>query len=122
MPIKILLVEDDGFLRELIGKKLLKEGFEIIEAVDGEECLKKAKEEKFDAVLLDLILPILDGFEVLTKFKEDPLLASMPVIILSNLGQKDEIEHGIKLGAVDYLVKANFTPSEIIAKIKSILK
>ena len=118
----ILIIEDDKFLRELIAQKLIKEGFEISEAVDGEEGMKKVKEEKPDLVLLDLILPGIDGFEVLSKMKEDPALASIPVIILSNLGQKEDVEKGLKLGAVDYLIKAHFTPGEIIEKIKAALK
>ena len=122
MPKTILIIEDDKFLRELIAQKLIKEGFEISEAVDGEEGIKKIKEEKPDLVLLDLILPGIDGFEVLSKMKEDPALASIPVIILSNLGQKEDVEKGLKLGAVDYLIKAHFTPGEIIEKIKAALK
>jgi DNA-binding response OmpR family regulator len=73
-------------------------------------------------ILLDLILPGIDGFEVLSKTKEEPSSAQTPVIILSNLGQKEEVEKGLKLGAVDYLIKAHFTPGEIIEKIKTILK
>ena len=118
----ILIIEDDKFLRELIVRKLTEEGFGVSEAVDGEEGIKKIKEEKPDLILLDLILPGIDGFEVLSKKKEDPALASIPVIILSNLGQKDDVEKGLKMGAVDYLIKAHFTPGEIIEKIKVVLK
>jgi DNA-binding response OmpR family regulator len=119
---KILIVEDDRFLRELIARKLKNEGYEVLEAIDGEEGLKRIKEEKPDLVLLDLILPGIDGFEVLAKAKEDPDTAQIPVIILSNLGQREEIERGLKLGAIDYLIKAHFTPGEIIEKIKNILR
>jgi len=122
MAKKILVVEDDKFLRELITQKLIKEDYETLEAVDGEEGIKKIKEEKPDLVLLDLILPGIDGFEVLSKKKEDPSLDSIPVIILSNLGQKEDVERGLKLGAVDYLIKAHFTPGEIIEKVKNALK
>ena len=118
----ILIVEDDKFLRELIAQKLVKEGYEISEAIDGEEGIKKIKEEKPSLVLLDLILPGIDGFEILSKMKEDPALAQIPVIILSNLGQKEDVERGLKLGAVDYLIKAHFTPGEIIEKVKNVLK
>ena len=121
MP-KILIVEDDKFLRELIAQKLIKEGFEISEAVDGEEGMKKVKEEKPDLVLLDLILPGIDGFEVLSRMREESALASIPVIILSNLGQREDVEKGLRMGAVDYLIKAHFTPGEIIEKIKNTLK
>ena len=122
MAKKILIVEDDKFLRELIVQKLLRESYEIIEAVDGEKGLKMIKDEKPDLVLLDLILPGMDGFEVLAKIKEDASVSQIPIIILSNLGQKDDIERGLKLGAADYLIKAHFTPGEIIEKIKNIIK
>jgi len=122
MPKAILIIEDDKFLRELISQKLIKENYEVSEAIDGEEGIKKVKEEKPDLVLLDLILPSIDGFEVLSKIKGDPNLASIPVIILSNLGQKEDVEKGLKLGAIDYLIKAHFTPGEIIEKIKNALK
>jgi DNA-binding response OmpR family regulator len=122
MSKKILIVEDDKFLRELISRKLQQQEFSVVEAVDGTEGLQKTKEEKPDLILLDLILPGLDGFEVLTRIKQDPHLSSIPVVILSNLGQKEEVERGLKLGAIDYLVKAHFTPSEIIEKVKGILQ
>ena len=118
----ILIIEDDKFLRELIVQKLLREGYEISEALDGEEGIKKIKEEKPDLILLDLILPGIDGFEVLSKMREESRLSSIPVIVLSNLGQKEDVEKGMKLGAVDYLIKAHFTPGEIIEKIRKILK
>ena len=118
---KILIIEDDKFLRELIARKLTKEGYKIVEAIDGEEGLKKVKEESPDLILLDLILPGMDGFEVLAKVKDDPKTSLIPVLILSNLGQKDEIEKGLKLGAEDFLVKEHFTPEEIVEKIRSIL-
>lgn len=118
MAQKILIIEDDKFLRELIAQKLLTEGYDIAEAVDGEQGAKLAKSEKPDLILLDLILPGMDGFEVLGKIKEDVSTSQIPVIILSNLGQKDDIEKGLKMGANDYLIKAHFTPGEIIAKIK----
>ena len=118
----ILIIEDDKFLRELNVQKLDKEGYETIEAVDGQEGVKKTKELKPDLVLLDLILPGIDGFEVLSRIKSDQASASIPVIIISNLGQKDDVDKGLKLGAVDYLVKAHFTPGEIIEKVKKELK
>ncbi len=119
---KILIIEDDKFLRELIAQKLTKENFEASEAVDGEDGIKKIKSEEPDLILLDLILPGIDGFEVLSRMRGDPALAVIPVIILSNLGQKEDVEKGLKLGAVDYLIKAHFTPGEIIDKIKAALK
>lgn len=122
MAKKILIIEDDKFLRELISQKLIKEGYDIVEAIDGEKGIEAVKSEKPDLVLLDLILPAIDGFGVLAKVKEDAALSQIPIIILSNLGQKDDIEKGLKLGATDYLIKAHFTPNEIIEKIKTVLK
>jgi two-component system alkaline phosphatase synthesis response regulator PhoP len=119
---KILIVEDDKFLRELISQKLLQEGYDISEAVDGEKGAEAVKKEKPDLVLLDLILPGIDGFEVLARIKADSLTSEIPVIILSNLGQKDDIEKGLKNGAADYLIKAHFTPAEIVEKVKGVLK
>ena len=118
---EILIVEDDKFLRELISQKLLKSEFDIAEAVDGEQGVSAAKAEKPDLILLDLILPGIDGFEVLTKLKENTATSAIPVIILSNLGQKEDIERGLKLGADDYMIKAHFMPDEIVAKVRAAL-
>jgi len=120
---RILVVEDDKFLRDLILKKLKEEQYETTFAIDGGEAIKKIEEEKPDLVLLDLILPSLSGFEVLKQVKADarPEINSIPVIILSNLGQEDDIKKGIDLGAKDFLIKAHFTLSEIIGKVKGTL-
>jgi len=118
---KILLIEDDKFLRELMVKKLLTMDYDVTSAVDGESGLSMIKEVKPDVVLLDLILPGINGFEVLEKAKQDPEIADIPVIILSNLGQKEDIERGQKLGAADFMIKAHFTPQEVVNKIKTIL-
>jgi DNA-binding response OmpR family regulator len=121
MAKKILIIEDEKLLRELLVRKLSGKDFEVVEAIDGGDGLKKIKEIKPDLVLLDLVLPGIDGFEVLSTIKKDPAIASIPVIILSNLGQKEEIEKGLNLGAVDFLIKASFTPQEIVDKIKGFL-
>jgi DNA-binding response OmpR family regulator len=105
----------------MISRKLEKEGYEVYQAIDGEKGEEKIKEVKPDIVLLDLILPGIDGFEVLERVKKDPEVAEIPVIILSNLGQKSEVERGLNLGAVDFLIKAHFTPAEIVRKIKEII-
>jgi len=118
----ILIIEDDAFLRDLISKKISSSGFTPLEAVNGEAALKKVKEERPSLILLDLLIPPPDGFEVLFKLKQDPETHSIPVIILSNLGQKEDVERGMSLGASDYLVKAQFTPEEIMAKIKEVLE
>ncbi len=118
---KILIVEDDKFLRDLCLRKLEKNGFKVSTAFDGEEGLKKIKEEKPVLVLLDIVLPGLSGFEVLKQIKTNPQTASIPIIILSNLGQKEDIKKGINLGAEDYIIKADNTPNEIIEKVKSVM-
>ena len=122
MAKKILVIEDDKFLRRLITQRLTKEGYNTSEATNGEEGIKKVKEEKPDLVLLDLILPEINGFEVLSRIKGDPDLAPIPVIILTNVDQKEDMEKGLRMGAVDYLIKAHLTPGEIVERIKNVLK
>ena len=119
---KILVVEDDKFLREMITRKLDKEGYDVSQAVDGEEGLEKIREIKPDLILLDLIMPGVGGFEVLEEAKDDPEISDIPIVILSNLGQKSEVERGLDLGAEDFMIKAHFTPKEIIKKVKEIIK
>ena len=119
---KILIVEDDKFLRDLLKAKLEKDSnFSVVSAIDGEEGIKKIEEEKPDIVLLDLILPNMDGFDVLENIKGNPNISKTKVIVLSNLGQEEDLEKAISLGAKDYLVKAHFTLDEIIVKIKKYL-
>ena len=117
----ILLVEDDEFLAELYGTKLSLEGYDVSLATDGEKGLKMIKEKKPQLVLLDIILPKMDGFEVLKAGKTDRALRSIPIILLTNLSQKDEVKKGLGLGAKDYLIKAHFMPSEVVEKIKETL-
>ena len=118
--ITVLLVEDDSFLRDICAKKLSKEGFTVYEAVDGENALSILDSISPDIVLLDIILPTIDGFGVLEKIKahKKAKVKNVPVIMLSNLGQKDDIEKAMAMGASNYLVKAHFTTEEIINKIK----
>ncbi|MBI2552530.1 response regulator [Candidatus Uhrbacteria bacterium] len=118
---KILIVEDDTFLAGIYANKFEKEGFEVSLATDGEAGLKAAGKEKPDIVLLDILLPKLDGFEVLEKLKADTGLRAIPVILLTNLGQKEDVDKGLKLGAADYLIKAHFMPSETVDKVKKVL-
>jgi len=121
MAKNILIVEDDDFFRELIKKKLVSEGFNVFEAPDGEKGVELINEKKPDLIILDLLLPNIDGFEVLLKVKANPEVASIPVIILSNLGQPEDIERGIKLGANDFLIKSQFDIDQVMDKIKTIL-
>lgn len=120
--IPVLIVEDDKFLRELLVRKVESAGFTTSIAVDGKEALKKIKEELPRLVLLDLVLPGIDGFEVLRQVKANPQTSKVSVIILSNLGQREDVERGLKLGADDYLIKAHFTPDEIIQKVQKLLE
>lgn len=120
----VLIFEDDVFLSELLSTKLKKEGFLISVAGDGEIGLQKAIAEKPDIILLDLMLPNMNGFEVLQALQqhEDSTVKNIPVLILSNFGQESKIQKGLELGAKDYLVKANFTTGEIVDKIKKTLQ
>lgn len=119
---KILLVEDDEMLHSMYTQKFNQDGHQVISAYNGVDGLKKAREEKPDAVLLDIIMPKMDGFICLKKIKADKELSKIPVILLTNLGQDEDIEKGKELGADDYFIKANHTPTEVVAKVKSILK
>lgn len=119
--IKILIVEDDTFLAGIYANKFEKEGFEVCLATDGEAGFKAVQKENPDIVLLDILLPKLDGFEVLERMKADTAVKSIPVILLTNLGQKEDVDKGLKLGAADYLIKAHFMPSETVDKVKKVL-
>ncbi len=123
MPSKktILLVEDDEFLAELYGTKLGLEGYEVLLANDGEKGLKMIKDKKPHLILLDIILPKMDGFEILKAMRSEKSVKDIPVILLTNLSQKDEVKKGLDLGAKDYLIKAHFMPSEVVKKIKETL-
>lgn len=117
----ILLVEDDTFLAGMYVTKLTMEHFQVELATDGEMGLAKAIEMSPDLILLDILLPKMNGFEVLRKIKAEPTLTSTPVIMLTNMGQKDDVRQGLDLGAADYLIKAHFMPSEVVEKIKRYL-
>ena len=123
LGVNVLLVEDDSFLREICSKKLTKEGYTVYEAIDGEQALEGVEKIKPDIVLLDIILPAIDGFQILSQIRknEDSKISKVPVIMLSNLGQDDDIKKAMDMGADDYLVKAHFTTEEIVTKIKKTL-
>lgn len=117
----ILLVEDDPFLIDIYSTKLKEAGFEVEVVSAGEKVLDKVLEKQFDLLVLDIVLPQMDGWEILRKIKEKAKLKSLPIIILSNLGQKEEVEKGLRLGATKYLIKAHYTPSEVVSEIKKII-
>ena len=122
MSKSILLVEDDPFLIDIYTTKLKESGFGVEVASDGESALRKVKEKEPGLVILDIVLPQLDGWEILRQIKSDQKLKNIKIIILSNLGQKEEVERGVELGAVKYLIKAHYTPSEVVEEVKKILK
>jgi len=119
---KILLVEDDPFLIDIYSTKLKQTGFAVEVVKDGGYVLEKLKEFKPDLLLLDIVLPNFDGWEILRKIKKDSKLKGLKIIILSNLGQRTDIEKGLSLGAAKYLIKAHYAPSEVVEEIKTILK
>jgi len=119
--IKILVIEDEPALRDIFSTKLRMEGFEVIEAGDGIEGFDAAIQEAPDLVLLDVVLPVKDGFEVLKDLKDNPRTRSIPVTILSNLGQDYEIKQGMALGARGFLTKANLTPAKLVEEVKGAL-
>ena len=115
---KVLIVEDEELIGDLLQKKLRQEGYYASVAIDGEAALKQIREEKPDIVLLDIVLPRLNGFEVLSELKKDEELRQIPVIIISNSGQPDEIEKAKELGVRDWLVKTEFDPREVLEKVQ----
>ncbi len=120
--VKIALVEDERFLLGAMRDKLQREGFDVYTATNGEIGLEVIKKEKPALILLDLIMPIKSGFDVLEELQKDSELKNIPVIILTNLGQESDIQKGKELGAADYLIKADFKMKEVIAKVREHLK
>ncbi|MBU2612853.1 response regulator [Patescibacteria group bacterium] len=116
---KILIAEDDKFLAKAYEAKLEKSGFEVTIAKDGEEALRMMKETKPDLVLLDLVMPVKNGFEVLEEISKDATLKKIPIIIVSNLGQEADVMHGKELGVADYLVKAEYSLQQVTDLIAS---
>lgn len=118
--IKLVLVEDEPMMLEQYTMKLEKAGFNVVIAKDGEEGLALIKKEKPDLVLLDIILPKMDGFLVLEEIQKDAGLKKIPVILLTNLGQENDVKKGLAMGAKEYVVKANYTPTQLAEKVKEL--
>lgn len=118
---KILIIEDDRYISKMYQLKLSLEDYDVQVAENGKQGVDKIKEFMPDIVLLDILMPELDGFEVLKIVKADPATKEIPVLIMSNLGQEDHVEKGMKLGALGYIVKSQYTPSKVVEKIKSVL-
>lgn len=117
----ILLVEDDTFISGMYQTKLSMLGYTVKVVEDGEEAWAELQRESPDLVLLDIVLPRKDGFEILSDIRSSEKLKNLPVILLSNLGQKPDVQKGLELGADDYIIKAHFTPSEVVEKIEKML-
>jgi two-component system, OmpR family, alkaline phosphatase synthesis response regulator PhoP len=119
---KILIVEDEEILLTALSEELKQEGFQVVGAKDGAEGVEKAQSEKPDLILLDLVMPKLDGIGALREMKGNPEIKDIPVVILTNLSDYDKISDALSLGAMDYLVKANYRLEELVNKIKTVLE
>lgn len=118
---KILLIEDDIFFRKFYVEKLKERGFEIDEADDGNQGLEKIQSFKPDLIVLDIIMPNKDGFEVLKSLQENPTPKKIPVLVFSTLGQESDVEKAKKMGASDYVNKSMFDFNELLAKINNLI-
>lgn len=116
MPKKILIAEDDNFLQKMVTVSLQEEGFDVITANDGEQALQQLEKEKPDLMLLDILMPKLDGFAVLEKLKEQG--NNVPIIVMSNLGQEEDVEKCKNLGAKDYCIKSDMEPGDLAKQVK----
>lgn len=123
MKYKILIVDDDMFLLDMYALKFKECGFEVEVAVNGNEALQKVENISMplDVILTDVLMPGMDGFELLKKLKDKQVLQNTKIVILSNLGQREEIDKGKSLGVDDYIIKAHNTPSEVVEKVKKVL-
>lgn len=117
----ILVAEDDKFYANIYKTKLTKEGYEVVVVGDGAQAMKLARQKKPDLILLDIVMPVKDGFETLRELKADANLKSVKVVVLSNLGQEEDIKKAKELGAQDYIVKANVSIQQMMSKIKSFI-
>jgi DNA-binding response OmpR family regulator len=119
---KILIVEDDIFINSLFAEKLFKKGAIVFSAKNSDDAFGILKVEQIDIISLDLLLPGMNGFDILKKIKEDPSTKDIPVIILSNLGQKNDVDMGLKLGAKKFLIKALYSMDELLDQFLEVLK
>jgi len=119
---KILVIEDDRSLQNAMVEIINQEGFESESALDGEEGLAKIKTFRPDLILLDIILPKKDGFEVLSEIKKDEALKNIPVLILTNLEEVDNVQKALDLGATNYMVKSDFSLKDVVEKIRASMK
>jgi two-component system alkaline phosphatase synthesis response regulator PhoP len=120
--IKVLVVEDEEILLTALSEELRQEGFDVVGAKDGVEGLEKAASEQPDLMLLDLVMPRLDGISTLKQLKAQENTKNIPVVILTNLSDYDKISDALSIGAMDYLVKANYRLEELVTKIKAVMQ
>jgi len=118
----ILLVEDDAFVSDIYQTKISSEGFDMMVAENGLEAIKRLEEKIPDLILLDIIMPYMDGIDTLKKIKAEEKWKKIPIILLTNLSEKDKIKEALGIGATDYLIKSHFTPSEVISKVNMVLR
>lgn len=119
---KILLVEDDMFIRDIYDTKLVQEGFEVVMAENGIDGMKKIETFVPDLILLDIVMPYMDGMDFLKEIRKKEQFVKIPVIMLSNLSEKEKVSEALDLGISDYLIKSHFTPSEVVKKIQDVLE
>jgi CheY-like chemotaxis protein len=118
---RLLLIEDDRFLRKAAEVMLRKHGFVVYTAPDGEAGVEAAREHLPTAILCDLIMPKMQGFQVIEHLKQDPRTAAIPVIVMSNLGQESDVQRAMDAGAVAYVVKSNVALQELASRIRTVL-
>lgn len=119
---KIVLVEDDPLLIDVYTTKFKESGLEVIVADEGSKALRAIEKEKPSLVILDIVLPQTDGWDILQTIKADEKFKEVKVVVLSNLGQREEVEKGLAMGADRYLIKAHYTPSQVVEEIKKLIK
>lgn len=118
---KVLVVEDEALLANLLEKKLKSTGFEVLKVHNGKDAMEVIETKDLDLILLDIILPKMSGFEFMKEIQESPRVDDMPIVIVSNLGQKSDIEKGKKLGAVGYFVKAKMSIDDLVGQVRDFL-
>lgn len=121
MAKKILLVDDDVYIRDLYTEVLKDENYDVAIAADGQEAVQMVAQNSFDLILLDVMLPKMDGIQVLSRIKQNEKYKNVPVVMLTNFGQKDLVKQAVSMGSSDYLLKYNITPGEMTQKVRQIL-
>lgn len=121
MSKKILIVEDDTFIQELTGKKLEKSGYTVLMVQNGQDAIKIAEEEVLDLVICDLVIPHVDGFEVIAKLRSMEKTKSTPIVVFSNLADSDALGRATAAGATKFLIKANFSLSDVVQEVEGLI-